>query len=78
MNIFKKWKRTKGDTENLVDTAGNVYGHVNKHKSEGWRAFTKTNDSDFVPVMDRATKKPKNFKDIDEAKLMVESLNKSD
>lgn len=74
MKVYKRWKRTKGDTENLVDNEGNAYGHINKYKNEGWRAFIKTHNGEYEAVLDKATKKPKNFKDADVAKLIVESL----
>lgn len=63
----KMWKKSKGDSENFVDSEGTVHGHINKHKNN-WRAFVRN-----VPIIDRATKKPKNFKLLIDAKRAVEN-----
>ena len=67
MNNYKEWRRTKGDAENYVGKDGKVYAHIVKHRNEGWRVFVGN-----APLIDRATRKPKNFKDVKKAKYAAE------
>lgn len=67
--IYPKWKRTKNDTENLLDRAGNVTASVFKHKNDGWRAVV---GSDIVKL--KLSKGIATFPTIEEAKSAIENI----